>query len=343
LKIIFVAPGTLEMPVVKYGGIERVIWNLANGFVQKKYEVKILSKRNETYDDKLNLVFDPYGDNEIVKEKIVNIRENLAHHSKEYLNGVFTYLEENLNSDDVIFLNHSEQKDIRKYLENKRIKFYEIGHYRNFSGDTNIIFPSKMLKNIFFNKSGYIIPHPTDFTEFYNVNEKPLINEDYLLCVGRICKNKRTKVSLDIAYELGLKCVIAGPIHEENYANTFLDKCIYMGNCDSNQLRNLYSNAKVSTCLTNLLPPETFGLFQVEAQACGSTIISSRTGGLQDTFFDNCCVEYSNYKGVKKVCKDFNSMIDSKDLMNKAQISQQAREKFSIEAVVEMYIDKLEL
>lgn len=343
MKIIFVAPGTLEMPVVKYGGIERVIWNLANGFVQKNYEVKVLSKRNKAFDDKLDLLFDPYEDNKSIKSNIVKVTNNLAHHPKEYLDGIFTYFEKNLNSDDVVFLNHSEQKDIRKYLENKQIKFYEIGHYRNFSGDTNIIFPSKMLKNIFFNKSGHVIPHPTDFDEFYYIDNKPLVDEDYLLCVGRICKNKRTKTSLDLANELGLKCVIAGPIHEKEYANTFLDRCIYMGNCDSSQLRNLYTHAKVSTCLTTLLPPETFGLFQVEAQACGSFVISSKTGGLKDTFFDNSCVEYSNYKGIKKVCKEFNTMINNEDVLSKEQVSQQARKKFSIEAVVAMYIDKLEL
>ena len=343
MKIIFVAPGTLEMPVVKYGGIERVIWNLANGFVEKNYEVKVLSKRNKTYDDKLNLVFDPYEDNEIVKEDIVNISENLAHHSKKYLDGIFTYFEENLNNDDVVFLNHSEQKDIRKYLENKQIKFYEIGHYKNFSGDTNIIFPSHTLKKMFFFKQGVVIPHPIDFNEFFMTDEKPLVKEKYILYVGRVNKHKRVKLVYEIAQELGIKCVLAGPLEDKKYAKDFIDNCTYMGICNSSQLRNLYTNATVTACLTSIFPPEAFGLFQVEAQACGSFVISSKNAGLKDTFFDNCCVEYFNYKGVKKVCKDFNFMINSKDAMSKEKISQQAREKFSIEAVVEMYIDKLEL
>ena len=343
MKIIFIAPGTLEMPVVKYGGIERVIWNLANGFIHKNYVVKVLSKRNESYDDKLNIVFDPYSDNEIFKKDIVGITKDLSHHPKEYLDGIFTYLEKNLESDDVVFLNHSEQKNIRNYLEDKKIKFFEIGHYKNFSGDTNIIFPSNFLKKMFFLKKGVVIPHPIDFKEFFITQDKPLIDGSYILYVGRINKHKRTKLVFEIAKELRIRCVLAGPIEDEKYAKEFIGDCTYMGNCNSSQLRNLYSNATVTACVTSIFPPEAFGLFQVEAQACGSFVISSKNAGLKDTFFNNSCVEYSDYKGGKKVCAEFNNMINSQDALSKKQISNQAKEKFSIEAVVDTYIEKLDL
>jgi len=343
LKLVFIAPGTLEIPVVKYGGIERVIWNLANGFTEKGYSVKVLAKRNKSYEDKLKIIFDPYEDNGILINDIVNIKENLTHHSKEYLSGIFTYLQNNLEKDDVVFLNHSEQKDIRNYLEAKKIKFFEIGHYKNFSGNTNIIFPSNFLKNMFFLKQGIVIPHPIDFQEFYIVDETPLIKEKYLLYVGRVNKHKRTKLVYKIAQQLGIKCVIAGIIEDKKYANQFIKECIYMGNCTSSELRNLYTFATATACVTSIFPPEAFGLFQVEAQACGSIVISSKNAGLKDTFFDNCCIEYSNYKGINNVCNKFNKMINSKNVLTKKEISDQARKNFSTEAVVSMYIEKLKL
>jgi glycosyltransferase involved in cell wall biosynthesis len=343
MKLIFVAPGTVEIPVERYGGIERVVWNLAQGFLDANYTVKILAKRNANYLDSNGLIHDPYETSKVNMANEIDFSLGLTHHPEQYLRGIFNYLEENLRDDDVVFLNHSEQKDIRRYLEHRGVKFFEIGHYRNFSGDTKIVFPSTLIKRMFFQKSGCVIPHPTDYNEFFNVDEAPIVKGKYLLCVGRVCRNKRTKIALRIANELGVQCVIAGPIHDEAYAKTFIDQCVYLGDCDSTQLRNLYSNAIVSVCLTNILPPETFGLFQVEAQACGSIVISSKTGGLADTFNNKYCIEYNSLFGVKSVVKKFKEMMGSKDRLSPEEISNDSRKRYSIQSVVKSYISKLEL
>tara|TARA_Y100001956_G_scaffold5226_1_gene4680 strand:+ start:12481 stop:13470 length:990 start_codon:yes stop_codon:yes gene_type:complete len=282
----------MNLPAENYGGIERVIVNLAHSLMNCSVAVKVLCTSLSNDSEVLESLLDSSS----INEKTFS---EFKYHSNEYAAKLILYISENINENDVVILNHIEQRFLLDDLKRKTNNIYEIVHYRNTAISNNLIFPSKLYKYMTL-KSGVVIPHPCSTEEFYRMDDEiPIISEPYLLCVGRVCKNKRTHLAYEIAKKLDIKCVLAGPIHDEDYAKDFIHNCTYLGNVDSSKLRNLYSHATISACLTNILPPETYGLFQVEALLCGSPVVSSCYGGLSDTKNKYGVIRYNDLRSIE--------------------------------------------
>lgn len=275
--IVIVSPGLLNIPVGDYGGIERVVYNLYKGFRAHSMESIILSPNNG-------------GDRYIIDPR--------ADHPRQTFNAAAeAWLKENLCNDDVVLLNHHSQKSIRAFLENVGLQFYELIHYKNSSGRTKLIVPSMFLRKTFFLLHNVVdvIPFPIDFAEFDLRNkEVAKISGDYLLNVGRIHRNKNPLLGARISKELGIKHVVVGPVQDESIKENLAEMgSLILPNSNSNDLINYYGHSLLSAALTTYFPPETYGLFQVEAYACGAKVLSSRSGGLKDTFLESHSVHYS--------------------------------------------------
>ncbi|PRR76829.1 Glycosyl transferases group 1 [Clostridium liquoris] len=151
-----------------------------------------------------------------------------------------------------------------------------------------------------------------DDVPLYNFKERYKL-DNYILCVGKICKIKNQLTLAEICKDLALELVLIGNITDKEYYNscTKLPNVTYLGFMDSYNIYNAYRFTKV-----HVLPSfiETPGLSSLEAAASGCNIISTEEGSAKEYFKDMAiyCNPYDKYsigKGIKmaiKKAKDHN-------------------------------------
>ena len=322
--IVIVAPGFLDMPVETYGGIEKVIQQLSRGFIENGNKVVILTPTKSAK---------PEGVYIHISRK--NFQFNCLNYIKKYKKLV-----------TCVIINHSSHVYLRNGLTELRLPTYEIGHWRNFTSTRGRIYPSKALWYMAPTIRPYgLISHPINMdvhkpdTEI-NVTKLFNLPSEYLVSIGRVCPYKRTKMAYKYAKALGIKLVVVGPIVDHNYAATFIDDCIYLGNVTEQQVAALNNAALISLCLTKWFPFEPFGLFQAEAFAAGAKVFSSGNGALG---------EYLVPGAFKKESKNFSlSLSRIEQLINERELSpsdihSQATMMFSHKIVAQSYLAHMRL
>lgn len=116
--------------------------------------------------------------------------------------------------------------------------------------------------------------------------------DDYLLFLSRINAEKGPHLAVEVARRLGQRLIIAG--NADGADREFFDRWIlpevdgdqirYVGPADSAQKRVLLSNARC--LLAPITWEEPFGLFMVEAMACGTPVIAMRRGAAPEVVED---------------------------------------------------------
>jgi glycosyltransferase involved in cell wall biosynthesis len=124
--------------------------------------------------------------------------------------------------------------------------------------------------------------HGIDLGEF-TLRDRP---GDYLVFFGRIHPDKGVAEAIDFARRAGLRLVIAGIIHDEEYFAREIapyvddDRVHYVGSAGPEQRDELLGNALALVHLVNFAEP--FGLSMVEAMACGTPVIGRRRGSVPE-------------------------------------------------------------
>jgi glycosyltransferase involved in cell wall biosynthesis len=108
--------------------------------------------------------------------------------------------------------------------------------------------------------------------------------EDYLLFLSRISHEKGPHLAIEVARRLQRRLIIAGNVHpvDEAYFRTQVlphvdgDMIRYVGEVGYSQKRDLLSSAYA--LLAPITWAEPFGLFMVEAMACGTPVVACHRG-----------------------------------------------------------------
>lgn len=157
----------------------------------------------------------------------------------------------------------------------------------------------------------------------FQFTEKP---DDYFLYVGRLITNKGISVACDVATKAGVKLKIVG--HGGDKANITGGHEL-VGTVDMKTRNELMSRAK--GLISPTLYVEPFGCAQVEAQLCGTPVISTDFGGFRETVKQNVSGFRCSYMG------EFVRAVKQVDSLNRKTIRDRAVRKYSTRNVKHDY------
>ena len=122
-----------------------------------------------------------------------------------------------------------------------------------------------------------VIPNYWDPEDFIFSKEK----DDYFLFFGRVIGRKGIHIATEVCEKAGVKLVVAGQGNEKYHNLQDNQNIEYIGFVDNQKRAELMSRAKAVFVPTQYFEP--FGGVAVEAQMCGTPVISSDFGVFNET------------------------------------------------------------
>jgi len=291
LKIALIAPFEEAVPPLKYGGTELVIYNLAETLIKFGHEVHLLA----TGDSKSKAHLIPIFPRAIRKEKIsqdLNIRNALK------FIGLERVIDNLLKLKVDLIHNHLGWRLIpfAKYFKTPMVttlhgpldSFYQKLIYGLFPNHPYISISNSQRKP--FKKLNYVATVYNGI-EIEKFDFNPLPGK-YLAFLGRISPEKNPKLAIQIAKKLKKELRIAAKIdavdreYYEKEIKPLIDgrQIKFLGEIGAKEKNKFLKNAYVLLAPINWQEP--FGLFMIEAMACGTPVIVSNLGSAKEVVED---------------------------------------------------------
>ena len=276
MRIAMISPLEMRVPPIAYGGTELVVSLLTEGLVRKGHDVTLFASGDSVTSAKLESVCPRFLRGSDSNEGILNMLNVVSCleqagrfdiiHNHTTLEGLataglvktpmLTTLHGNLKEDWLTLFGHYK------------------GWYNTISWSAKTLLPDK-------ERFVGVIYNAID-AKSYPFNDSK--REAYLLFLSRISYEKGPHLAIEVAKRLRRRLIIAGNVHpvDEEYFRTMLmpgvdgDQIQYVGEADYYRKRELLSQAY---CLVAPITwPEPFGLFFVEAMACGTPVVVFNRG-----------------------------------------------------------------
>ncbi|MGV8879820.1 MAG: glycosyltransferase [Sphingobacteriaceae bacterium] len=285
LKILLLMDPFIPVPPVHYGGIERVIYDIANQYVNLGHQVTLVAGPHSLSPDRLIT----YGENGSSNPNI---------HLKTLFE-VYRILFKEIKNHDVIhnfgrlaflipFLKNSTKKiqTYMRYVDINNIKLIDQINPKNliYTAVSNIIANTGKT-----NKSQWRTVYncaPINQFEF----KSDTVSDGYLAFLGRIEKCKGLHNAIKVARQTNRNLIIAGNISDLEHERIYFEREIrplidgiqikYIGPVDNAQKNDLLGNA--SALLTPVEWLEPFPIIIPEAYACGTPVLGFNNGGIPE-------------------------------------------------------------
>ena len=266
---------------------------------KKKIPIKVDGKfyTNLNYIKKIN--------NHLIKHKIKNVE---IHNRPEYAK----FLILNNPNINVNFIFHNDPNTIR-YSKNINDKLFLLENCNK------IIFVSNWLKQRFFFNLN--INHKNNTQVIYNFI-KPIkkfpIKKKLIIFSGKLNKSKGYKIFGESIIPIlnkyqDWKAIVCGSEEREKY-NFFHKRLKIMDWTEHKTLLSLYS--KCSIAVVNPTWQEPFGRTALESSSRGCAVITSKSGGLIETFNNNLILKNNNKNNL---IKSISELIENKKYLSKIQ------------------------
>jgi len=325
-KIAILSPVAWRTPPRQYGAWETVASNIAEGLVERGWDVTLFATADSITKAKLHAVIDKgYEEDPSQEAKVVECLQiseimehaaefDLIHNNYDFLPLTYTRL---IETPMLTTIHGFSSDNIRRVYH----KYKHDSYYTSISdSDRDPELP--YLATVF---NGIDLSNLT-------VGKKA---GDKLVFLGRIHPDKGTHLACETAQKAGMDLIIAGIIQDENYFNEKVKPYIndkqtsYIGPVGPKERDDLFKKASAVLHLNEL--PERFGLVMAEAMGAGVPVIAYDRGSCREVVADGetgflvTNVDEA-VEAVKKI-----------DTINRAACRKRVEEKFSIPTMVKAY------
>jgi glycosyltransferase involved in cell wall biosynthesis len=286
VKVAVLAPPWFAVPPTGYGGIEWIVWLLADGLVDHGHDVTLFASGDSHTKAKLVSVFD-HAPSDQIGRSLPDLRHILACYERAEEFDVINDHTGHLGAVLGGLLETPVVHTVHGPLDGEPGAVYEsIGRVAPSVGLISISLNQRRPKpdlNWIAN-----VPNALDL-EHYPC--KPH-RGDYLLFLGRFNHEKGAHRAVAVAMELGLPLKLAGKMREQReqeYFAEFVEPHLgngieYLGEVNHGRKVELLQNARCT--LFPIEWEEPFGLVMIESMACGTPVIATRHGAVPEVIGD---------------------------------------------------------
>jgi glycosyltransferase involved in cell wall biosynthesis len=284
MRIAMIAPLEISVPPIAYGGTELIVSLLTEEFVRRGHDVTLFASGDSVTRARLVPGCDRFlrgTDRDKSLLTILSVTACLERadefdiiHNHTTLEGLATA---GLVATPMLSTLHGGLAgDWLRLFDRYR------GWYNTISRSAKSLLPDK-------DRFAGVIYNAID-VESHPFNPGP--RGDYLLYLSRISPEKGTHLAIEVALRAGQRLVIAGNVDDVDrpyFEAEVLPRVdghliTYVGEADFARKRELLANAR---CLVAPITwPEPFGLFLVEAMACGTPVVVFRRGSAPEVVED---------------------------------------------------------
>ncbi|WP_231461804.1 glycosyltransferase family 4 protein [Pedobacter sp. Leaf132] len=331
LKIALIADPELPVPPLLYGGIERIIAVLIDGYTNLGHDVTLFAHPLSKTPAKLfaykgktsNVAKDIAKNIYIINKELFKSKYDIVHSF-----GRLLYLFPHLSLNIPKLMSYQREPTISQI---KKAKKLAKKNTLAFTGCSTYI-------------SNQISPYAPAYPIFNGVdlkiyNFKTVIPDDApLVFLGRIEPIKGTHIAIKVAKATNSKLVIAGNVpveyfkyFEQEIRPQLTDKITYVG-----PVNDIQKNELLGSALALLMPigwNEPFGIVMAEAMACGTPIIAFNKGSVPEIIIDGL-------NGFR--CDNLNEMIEAISnsyKLDRKKVREDAERRFSSDVIIQQYLD----
>jgi glycosyltransferase involved in cell wall biosynthesis len=282
VRIAIVSPPWFPVPPTGYGGIEWIVWLLAEGLTAQRHEVTLFASGDSRTNARLQAVY-PTAPSELIGRTVPDLRHVLSalESADEFdvINdhtGPLAAALGELVETPVVHTVHGP-------LDGEPGEVYEAIHR---------VAPRVGLISVSLNQRrpkpdlNWVanVPNALDLEHYPCHPHKG----DYLLFLGRMNHEKGAHRAIAVAMELGLPLKLAGKAREpreREYFEEFVEPHLgseieYLGEVNHGTKVELLQNARCT--LFPIEWEEPFGLVMIESMACGTPVIATRHGAVPE-------------------------------------------------------------
>jgi glycosyltransferase involved in cell wall biosynthesis len=332
MRVALISPVWFPVPPTGYGGIEWIVWLLADGLVDAGHDVTLFASGDSRTKAELVSVYD-VAPSELIGTSIVELHHCQACYERA--------------GDFEVVNDHSGLPAAALGGAVETPVFHTVHGPMDAIGGTVYeqiarVSPQVGLISISLNQR---LPKPElpwvancpNALDFSLYPVKPH-RGDYLLFLGRMSPDKGCHRAIDVAVSAGMPLKIAGKKREpaeqayfDAYVGPHLSGEIeYLGEVTHGEKVELLQNARAT--LFPIEWEEPFGLVMIESMACGTPVIATRYGAVPEV------IDHGR-SGI--IVDDYREMVDALDVADTLEpdaLRAIAEERFSRERMVADYV-----
>lgn len=335
--IAILGPMGLPIPPEKQGGIEWMVYYLAEGLVKQGWPVLLFAPKGSKTKAKLIETAKNPISKQIIPEG-AEVSRRLRVELSALVNLKYEILKRK-NKIAVIF-NHTVNGGLFADLEKlSGIPTYHVLHLPLFPQIAKVYQKSRTRLISISNNQRKSFPGLNYKATIYNgidLKKFPFIDKpkNQFLFAGKIRRGKNPLTAIEAAKALKAKLILAGKINNQEYFEKEIkkhlsSKIVYKGEVPFREMVTLYGQSRA--LLFPIKWPEPFGLVMIESMACGSPVIAFDQGSVREV------VKQGKTGFIVKDIKNMVKAMQKIDQIKRIDCREHISKNFSVEKMVEEY------